>query len=169
VVWESGTKKTMPNLEDTEISCGVRQLHGLCRDTNRYRAEDKIAPKDVILEAFGAESETDEIDWRDSSLTEFSDVPTTITEINFGIIIFSDSARRGNGKDLAKYITANKLGTVIPSEEVMNPNTKRKIQMWIWQLDRSAIIKWLKKNHKPKEVPVVRPAYRVYDWNGRAI
>lgn len=130
----------MPDLQEVEISCGIRQLSGLCRESNRYNAADKIPPKTVLLEAF-SEGAGGEI-WR------YNTLPTEIEDITFGIVIFSDSVRRGNGKALAKYITTAKLGEVVASKKLSNPNTHRNIQMWTWYLDRAALIKWFKVNGK---------------------
>lgn len=136
----------MPKLSETEISCGIRQLSGLCRDSNVYRPEDKIPPKTVILEAFDANNDHDgTLDW--------DELPTKAADIRFGIVLFSDSIRRGNGKRLAAYIEKAGLGEVEESDVTYNPNTKREIQMWTWYLDREALVAWLKKNAPKKEPP----------------
>lgn len=50
------------------------------------------------------------------------------------------------GKALAAYIKDNKLGTIISSEIRVNPNSKNKIQTWIWHVNKRALSKWLKEN-----------------------
>lgn len=126
----------MPELFYAEISCGVRQLSGLCRDTAHYSASDQIPPAEVLIEAF---KNSDDNDWG-------YHLPKAVSDIKFGMVIFSDSTRRGNGKKLAAFIEKKGLGKIIPSDTLVNPNTKRSIQMWIWQLNRTALIKWFKEN-----------------------
>lgn len=131
----------MPELDDVSISCGIRQLSGLCREGGHYDPQDRIPPKDVILEAF-----TDELySWNHQKKT------VKASEMRFGIVIFSDSARRGNGKRFAKYIEEQGLGTVEASKIVNNPNTRRNIQMWTWYLNRPALAKWLTENSRDKD------------------
>lgn len=133
----------MPYLDDVEISCGIRQLHGLCANSNRFDPNDKIPPKDVLIRAFV-----------DGGNDPFANgLPIKASEIKFGIVIFSDSSRRGNGKRLADFIEEQKLGTVDASKVVQNPNTRRNIQMWTWYLDREALVSWFKKNAKKEFTP----------------
>lgn len=128
----------MPELTDTEISCGLRQLSGLCSDSGRYDPTDRIPPKDVIVQAFEEEL---------FGFGAFRNGGTLKpSEITFGAVLFSDSVRRGNGRRLAAYITKNNLGEVVEGKVFSNPNTRRNIQVWTWYLDRPALVKFLNDN-----------------------
>lgn len=131
----------MPELDNVSISCGIRQLSGLCCESGHYNPQDRIPPKDVILESFRNELYS----W------DYDKKTFKASDMRFGIVIFSDSARRGNGKRLAKYIEEQGLGTVEASKIINNPNTRRNIQMWTWYLDRTALAKWLTENSKDEE------------------
>lgn len=48
--------------------------------------------------------------------------------------------------NLAEYIQDNKLGEVIRSKTIKNPNTSNPICSWIWFLDRVALNAWGVKN-----------------------
>lgn len=121
----------MAQLSTTEISCGIRQLHGLSRDLDHFSSTDHPNPKEVLLEAF-------------YDLAGFG-YPVRVSQIHFSFVIFSDSLRRGNGKRLARYITSQHLGQIFESPVVVNANTDRKIQMWTWKLDREALVRWFAK------------------------
>jgi hypothetical protein len=66
----------------------------------------------------------------------------------YGIVMFSDGVHLGNGKRLAEYINANKLGTVVASPETWNPryDEGHNIQAWLWIPDRAALREWSKDN-----------------------
>jgi hypothetical protein len=50
------------------------------------------------------------------------------------------------GQALADYITANRLGTVVVSPEVLNPHSGNCIKAWIWAVDADAIEAWRGEN-----------------------
>lgn len=127
----------MPTISESLISCGVKQLHGLCRNGDVFDREDGIPPKEIIYSAF--------TNWLDGDSETFLGDYIDPEDFTFGIVMFSDSTRRGNGQKLAAYITRYKLGTIIPSDIIINPNTGRDIQAWMWQLNIPALITWLEK------------------------
>ncbi len=59
------------------------------------------------------------------------------------MVIFHDTVNRGLGKKLVAKIRKKKLGTVISSPVVKNPNTSNDIQMWIWVPDWLAVSKYV--------------------------
>lgn len=121
----------MPKLNKTEISCGIVQLSGLCRNPDIYDSNDRIPPEEVLLEAFEKNDSIRNRDWGP-----------------WGMVIFSDSVRRGNGRRLASFIRKNNLGKVQSSKIFNNPNTYRAIQIWLWYIDRSALVKWIRSRIK---------------------
>jgi len=129
----------MPELLDTEISCGIRQLSGLCKDPARFNPRDRIPPKQVLLEAFDTSKGAIDENW--------THYPETVGAIRFGVVLFSDSVRRGNGLKLVAYIKAQKLGKVTVSPVIENPNTGNDIQLFTWYLDRKALVAWIDENH----------------------
>lgn len=123
----------MAELEETSISCGVRQLYGV-RDKE---------PKEVLYEAL-KDVRPWGVDWQ-------------LNNMRFGIILFSDKVARPRGAKYSKFggvkfaefVIENKLGKIISSDIITNPNTSNKIQVWVWQLNRPALIKWY--NNAAKE------------------
>lgn len=67
--------------------------------------------------------------------------------------VFSTAGRQyTRGEKLAKYITDEKLGKVLKVGEPMpNPNTGRKVTMWVWIVDQEAWEKWRIANGGEKE------------------
>lgn len=61
------------------------------------------------------------------------------------LLIFSDIVARGRGKKLAAYIRRHKLGSLKESKAVLNRNSGNVIKVWIWQMDREAMLKRYKK------------------------
>jgi hypothetical protein len=50
----------------------------------------------------------------------------------------------GNGDGVAKYIRANKLGTITRAPIALNPNSGNRIKIWIWTVDHAAMEKFCK-------------------------
>lgn len=102
-------------LENTYISCGVDQLYGL-RETKPKIILEEMA-QDIVNPTWG----------------ELRNPPA--------FVIFSDAAKFGNGRRLAKYITDHKLGKVYATQPKLNLNSKNKIQVWTWSVDFPAVLK----------------------------
>jgi len=69
--------------------------------------------------------------------------------------IFSDMAysKSCNGSRVAFFITQNKLGTLVESQIVTNPNSGNAIQTWIWTVSKRQIAEFLSKNEKIDTLP----------------
>jgi len=69
--------------------------------------------------------------------------------------IFSDMAhsKSCNGSRVAFFITQNKLGTLVESPTVPNPNSGNVIQTWIWTVSKREIAEFLSKNEKIDTLP----------------
>lgn len=50
-------------------------------------------------------------------------------------LIFSTAGGSRSGKNLAKYIKENSLGTVYKMKPKLNPNTHNIIRMWCWAVN----------------------------------
>lgn len=61
-------------------------------------------------------------------------------------LIFTDNKQRTAGKKLAIYITKNKLGTVIKSPISINPNSKNKLQIFIWTINKRNLKRFAKEH-----------------------
>lgn len=118
-------------LESTPISCGVRELL-------EFGGAD--SPEEFLLKSI-----------QDSEDFYYSPL-TTLDAINFKFFIFSDKTAKGSnpvtGTKFAKWVVKNKLGTIISSAIRTNPNSGNKIRVWIWDIDRLALLKWYKAHGK---------------------
>lgn len=92
-------------------------------------------------------------------------------EESFGIILFSEISewrkdRHLNmtlgvfyAKNFSELITKNKLGSVIETESVFNPNSENKIKAYLWNVDNKALKSWYKKRNsirKKLEVKIAK-------------
>jgi hypothetical protein len=109
------------NFANSAISCGVKMLVGVS-----YRP-----PKEGLVEAIRA--------------LYVSDGGNPIN--HFGMILFSDTVRNHGGTAYAEYITENKLGSIIESKIITNPNSCNKIRTWIWHVNKRGLGKWYKENN----------------------
>ncbi len=67
----------------------------------------------------------------------------------FVFVMFSDTIPRGNGTRIAKYIIKNGLGDIIETRVRENPNTGRRIRVWVWGINLKALTKfWNGYKHK---------------------
>lgn len=55
------------------------------------------------------------------------------------MVCFSDVTRGSRGTRLADYIAEKKLGPVMASQSVRNPNSGNLITVWIWHVDTNAL------------------------------
>lgn len=61
-------------------------------------------------------------------------------------IIFSDIGRKTAGINLQKYITKNKLGTIVKTETKKNPNTASSLMVWTWAINQANLKRYWNKN-----------------------
>ena len=70
-------------------------------------------------------------------------------------VIFSQAARKGvtsYGDKLAAFITENGLGSVLKTEQILNPDHgPNYITAYVWTPDNKALEAWWEKN-KPKDI-----------------
>jgi hypothetical protein len=95
------------------VSCGVRQLYDLSLEgleARLYQYHAEAADK------LGIAPQGESPDYLCKGYT----------------YVFSDSTRRGNGVKIAQYIRRHKLGKIIGTDVVSNPNTGRNIRTWLW-------------------------------------
>lgn len=120
-------------LDPTEISCGVYQLSDL-RSSN---IEDSLAGEieglmyDNGLLGIDGLAVSDFREYFSPAFIVFSDVASTIEH-------------KSNAAKLIAFINKNKLGNVTVSNSVTNPRTGNKIKVFVWQLNRKNLYKWLK-------------------------
>ena len=63
------------------------------------------------------------------------------------IIMFSDAMAYGDGAKLSAIIKKHKLGLVVETGRVHNPNSGRAIKGWLWTVNKKALKAWYKKNN----------------------
>ena len=51
-------------------------------------------------------------------------------------LVFSDIKKKEAGKNLARYITKNKLGIVQKSPSRINTNSKNSLAIWTWTINK---------------------------------
>lgn len=118
---------------NSNISCGVGQLHGF----SRFKT-----PREFIYDAFieidsysgEADGEADQ----DTPFFIFSDVITYRYN--------NEEQRRDKlltGQRFATWLKRRNLGTVIASSPKINPNSGNKIRVWVWEVNKPALIKLL--------------------------
>jgi hypothetical protein len=67
-------------------------------------------------------------------------------------IVFSDPIDRGHGIALARYIQENALGTLSVLDTGVNPNTARRLGVWVYQPDDSSASEWFELFKKEQDV-----------------
>lgn len=75
----------------------------------------------------------------------------------FCSVVFSDNTRWDKrGIKLGKYIEENKLGSIVKTRSVKNPNSNNTINVWVWNINVKALFKHVNKelgtNYKPRQV-----------------
>lgn len=117
-------------LEDSEISCGVKQISGVSRIGNGATAEEAMF-----------ELVENEDSWSDS---------IDLDRI-YPFYLFSDTVASKGGRKFAKFILDNELGSVYKSSEGINPNTQNKIEVFVWTPNKKKLTSWYNKLHKQWE------------------
>lgn len=59
--------------------------------------------------------------------------------LNAAFYMFADNTESTNGTKLAAYITKHKLGKLIKTPAVFNPQSQHMLEVWLWELDQEAI------------------------------
>ena len=59
-------------------------------------------------------------------------------------VVFSDTTF-GHGKRFAAFIVKKGLGTVISTPALVNPNSRNRIVVWAWTINKAGLRKWLKE------------------------
>jgi hypothetical protein len=83
--------------------------------------------------------------WSDDNLKDVSD-------INFKFFLFSDGTEKHHenhavtGTKFSKFVVDNGLGIISSSAIRVNPNSGNRIRIWIWDINRHALLKWYKEN-----------------------
>lgn len=70
---------------------------------------------------------------------------------DYRLLIFHDAIKYKRGEKLAAFIRRHKLGRVVASSTVWNPNTSRNIKMWTYYPDWKALRKFDKERIDYKE------------------
>jgi hypothetical protein len=77
--------------------------------------------------------------WGPSGRKDVLEWPT-----NFRFLIFSQAGTRAKyGTNMVKFIEDNKLGTVVEGGNGINPNSRRRVRVWVWTVDHDAVRAWL--------------------------
>lgn len=86
-------------------------------------------------------------------ITELADICTDATPehsllvagtYDQGLVVFSDvhTSQYKHGKALASLIKRLKLGKVVVSYTVTNPNTENRVRAWMWSVNQKALETW---------------------------
>lgn len=91
------------------------------------------------------------------------------SEENAAFFVFSSitngkTGGKSPGTELAEFIEANGLGTVVKSGPSKNGNTKNKLTMWVWTPDKKALKAWGNKMAKNKEFTEEYDEQLDYGW-----
>lgn len=127
----------MTELNSLSGCCGLRELNNLSHYGVDTEGNPRMTLRDFYKTTYGV---TKERPWQ---------------EKKFRYIIFTEASRLyrqqhswyGYGTKFAAYLLENKLGeVVIASEgEHINPNSLRKLKMWVWTIDHDAVEAFGKK------------------------
>jgi hypothetical protein len=72
----------------------------------------------------------------------------TKPQFPYAFLVFSQAGAGGTyGEDLAKFIRKNKLGGISTTiNAYKNPNSGNKLRVWLWAVDKKALLAWWKAN-----------------------
>jgi hypothetical protein len=146
------------NSEGSAVSCGVTQLSGvhgcdvaavIAKAKAAINYEDKAAELErKIEEAYDEKLYLTAYNLEDqlSELEEFIDTSPTV-------FVFSDNDR-GNGAALAAAIKKARLGKVVETGWVVNPDSGNNINTWLWcyGVEKVKVKKPKAKAKKPRAV-----------------
>ena len=107
----------MTEINDELDCCGINEI----RDINEYKHEPKLIIEGVCKEMY-------------------------LTGKNGAFLIYSDTGKHTAGKNLTNYIRENNLGKVRESTVKRNPNTRRQLKMWIWEINHKILKKYWNQN-----------------------
>lgn len=66
-------------------------------------------------------------------------------------LMFTDAVGNKNGSKLASFIRKHGLGVIYETRPRTNPNSRNRIQVWVWGPDERALKSWWKKNRPEDE------------------
>ena len=125
-VFDFNYRYSCANVRNTTC-CGTCELHDL--------ADGPLASL-AILAA-----------WQEGLIKNFSDEGNVIYRGNFKpIVLFTDRTTFRNGTSLADYIRRHRLGEVVTTTPVRNPNSGAKVQGWLWRINRQRWNTWVRKH-----------------------
>jgi hypothetical protein len=62
-------------------------------------------------------------------------------------LMFTDINKKIAAKNLSKYILKNKLGTITKSPTSINPNSKNRLQVFIWTINKRNLKRFAKEHN----------------------
>lgn len=71
-----------------------------------------------------------------------ANIPRCAHLIFTGTMGRSQEGKRTYGYKFATYLIEKGLGTVVESAIAVNPNSRHRLRVWVWTLDRNALTAW---------------------------
>ncbi|KKK80713.1 hypothetical protein LCGC14_2820730 [marine sediment metagenome] len=124
----------MALIGDTEC-CGLGELDGIANTEPR-----------IIIKHF-CEATYTQGEWDGYAGGVGRMIPS---DFNYALVLFTSVTKRKYGERLRDYIIKNKLGYVTKSATKTNPNTKNRINAWLWAIHVKNLEQWYKKNKNKK-------------------
>lgn len=83
--------------------------------------------------------------------TNFDNTIRSVLEYRFAnhehaIYLFTDAVDDGNGVGFRNFIRHNRLGRVVETHKVVNPNSDNYIKAWLWTPNEKNLEKYAKKH-----------------------
>lgn len=83
--------------------------------------------------------------WQTGRVKGYDDMGNISYDGNFKpVVLFTDRTTFRNGTSLADYITRHRLGEVVTTTPVRNPNSGANVQGWLWRIDRRRWERWVR-------------------------
>jgi hypothetical protein len=133
------------------VSCGVHELGALCdvlADRVEWVMDEKTRKMKMVkypadeyegMKQILAKVGREEVYSPDDDMDEPGCACAFIT--------FSDNKDAGCGTKLAKYIRKHRLGGLTQTPWVENPNSNNLIRVWVWAVNRDAVLDHLLKKY----------------------
>lgn len=131
----------MMRIESGTLGCGVNMISGMYAfNTKAEEERDKIITESLV-----------------------ACLRLSYGKLTVNLLMFGDGVALGNGAAFADFITRKGLGRVVPSEIVSSPlhtePTHKGFQVWLWYVDRDALLKFYQENGGAAR-PVYAPSTR---------
>jgi hypothetical protein len=128
---EHRTFEELNNIEINDLECcGVKEIDGL----SKFDDDPEAAMSAFCLARTGYNHYHQDTSSISSSL-----------QLNFAHILFTQAGNVTYGQQFARFIRANRLGSVVRSRIQVNPNSKNPLAAYIWTVDRLALKRWWAK------------------------